>query len=111
MMFPFNCKRSLPSYEPLMPINVDVRDLFESPYNFCYGVLKKRMVIDKLLETEDGGMYRRGAKLVACRDEDTEDIMGGVLVVDLDLGNVHGQCNRRSKWLLLWPTPQASGPL
>ena len=41
LMYPLNIKDFCPSYFPLIMKDFDVEDILESPFNFCYGVLKQ----------------------------------------------------------------------
>ena len=34
-----------------MPVNENLNDYLESPYNFCYGAMKSRVVKDGLMES------------------------------------------------------------
>ena len=92
MMFPFKCKSSLPSYEPLMPVNENLNDYLESPYNFCYGAMKSRVVKDGLMESVvKSRPYRPGDRLVIVDDEEVRDILSSIVIVDLDIGDLGGQ--------------------
>ena len=92
MMFPFKCKSSIPSYEPLMPVNENLNDYLESPYNFCYGAMKSRVVKDGLMESVvKSRPYRPGDSLVIVDDEEVRDVLSSIVIVDLDIGDLLGQ--------------------
>ena len=44
LMYPLNIKDFCPSYFPLIMKDFDVKDILESPFNFCYGVLKQTVL-------------------------------------------------------------------
>lgn len=91
MMFPFKCKNSLPAYEPLMTVNENLNDYLESPYNFCYGALKSRVIKDGLMESVvKSRAYKPGDRLVIVNDEDVRDILSSIVIVDLDIGDLGG---------------------
>ena len=62
LMYPLNIKDFCPSYFPLIMKDFDVQDILESPFNFCYGVLKQTVLDQHLLRLKH-----------ICRGEDDDE--------------------------------------
>ena len=75
-----------------MPVNENLNDYLESPYNFCYGAMKSRVVKEGHMESDvKSRPYRPGDSLVIVDDEEVRDVLSSIVIVDLDIGDLGGQ--------------------